>query len=47
MDEKQKPETMLPKARIERYPFTKPGGKVVTMEHNLETGETKIVGKAE
>lgn len=33
-------------ARTERYPFTKPNGEVVTIEHDLETGQTKIVGKA-
>lgn len=33
-------------ARTERYPFTKPDGEVVTIEHDLETGQTKIVGKA-
>lgn len=36
------PET---KDRTEQYEITKPDGTVVTVEHNIETGETKIVGK--
>lgn len=29
--------------RIEKYEATKPNGDVVTVEHNLDTGETKLV----
>lgn len=32
------------KERIEQYERTRPDGKVVTVEHNLETGKTSIVG---
>lgn len=43
MSDKPEPK---PKDRIERYEATKPDGTVVTVEHNLETGQTKIVGQA-
>jgi hypothetical protein len=29
--------------RVERYEATKPDGSKVTVEHNLDTGETKLV----
>lgn len=32
-----------PKERIERYEVRTPKGETVTVEHNLETGATKIV----
>ena len=35
-----------PKDRLELYAATRPDGTVVTVEHNLETGETKVVDKA-
>ena len=28
--------------RIEEYPMTKPNGEVVTVVHNIDTGETRI-----
>lgn len=31
------------KGRIERYPATRPDGTQVTVEHNIDTGETKLV----
>jgi hypothetical protein len=32
-----------PKHRVERYPQTKPDGTQVTIEHNIDTGETKVI----
>lgn len=43
MDERQKPEAKRPQARIERYPFTQPGGKVVTIEHDIDAGTTRVI----
>jgi len=30
-------------ARTEWYPFTQPGGKVVTIEHDIDAGTTKVI----
>lgn len=32
-----------PKHRVERYPQTRPDGTQVTVEHNIDTGETKVI----
>ena len=37
-----------PKAdRIERYPATKPDGSTVTVEHNIDTGSTRVLADDE
>lgn len=43
MPEPERPKTETRKARVEKYDVLGPDGKYVTVEHNLDTGETKRV----
>lgn len=36
------PKSDATKHRVEKYKATKPDGTVVTVEHNIDTGETKV-----
>ncbi|MGY1773508.1 hypothetical protein [Blastococcus sp. SYSU D00813] len=41
LPEPEQPKTEARKARVEKYDVLGPDGKYVSVEHNLETGETK------
>lgn len=43
LPEVEQPKVEKGKDRIERYQVTAPDGKLVTVEHNIDTGETKRV----
>ena len=43
LTEAEVPAVDKPKDRVERYQVSGPDGKLVTVEHNLDTGQTKTV----